>query len=180
MGSWGSGLYASDMACDLRAMIGAVARLPFDDERLVDILCERERIANDPADEDHTIFWLVLADQFEKRGLASARVRERAIAIIDEGRDLAAHERRGLNGADLTKRTRMLGELRTRLVAAPRPQRPRTTLKAPQPYTLEVGTLYACPTLGSAAINPYRGRKRLDGPPWIPGPVRRSGAGPGV
>jgi hypothetical protein len=42
MGSWGSGLYASDIASDLRAMIGAVLRLPFDDERLVDILCERE------------------------------------------------------------------------------------------------------------------------------------------
>lgn len=174
MGSWGSGLYASDIACDLRAMIGAVARLPLDDERLVDILCEREtQTANDPADEDHTVFWLVLADQFAKRGLVSARVRERAIAIIDEGRDLAAHEGRGLTGAALTKRARMLGELRTRLVAAPMPQRPRTTLKAPQPYTLEVGTLYACPTLGSAAINTHRGRKHFDGSPWIPDGFRQ-------
>jgi hypothetical protein len=174
MGSWGSGLYASDIACDLRAMIGAVLKLPFDDERLVDILCEREpAAANDPADEDHTAFWLVLADQFEKRGIASARVRESAIGIIDEGRDLAAHEARGLKGADLRKRARMLGELRTRLVAAPRQARPRTTLKAPQPYTLEIGTLYACPTRGSAAINPYLGRKNFDGSPWIPDGFRQ-------
>src|SRR6516165_4119174 len=107
MGSWGSGLYGSDIACDLRAMIGAVLKLPFEDERLVDILCERESAAaNDPDDEEHTAVWLVLADQFEKRGIASVRVRDSAIAIIDEGRDLASHEARGLRGADLTKRSR--------------------------------------------------------------------------
>ena len=174
MGSWGSGLYGSDIACDLRAMIGAVLKLPFEDERLVDILCERESAAaNDPDDEDHTAFWLVLADQFEKRGIASVRVRDSAIAIIDEGRDLASHEARGLRGADLRKRARMLGELRARLTAAPRQARPRTTLKAPQPYTLEIGTLYACPTRGSAAINTYRGRTNFDGSPWIPDGFRQ-------
>jgi hypothetical protein len=174
MGNWGSGLYASDIACDLRAMIGAVLKLPFDDERLVDILCEREpAAANDPAGEDHTAFWLVLADQFEKRGIVSARVRDSAIAIINEGRDLASHEARGLKGADLTKRARMLGELRTRLISAPRPSRPRTTLKAPQLYTLEIGMLYACPTRGSAAINTYRGRTNYDGSPWIPDGFRQ-------
>src|SRR5438093_1356793 len=82
------------------------------------------------------------------------RVREKAIAIIDNGSDLAMLEKLGLQGTDLRKRAHALGQLRARLVAAPTVSRPRATLKAPQPYVLEVATLYACPTRGSAAINP--------------------------
>ncbi len=168
MGTWGPSLYSSDIASDLRTMIGAVLKLPFDDERVVEILCDREaELANDPANEDHSVFWLVLADQFEKRGVASARVREKAIAIIDDGSDLAMLEKLGLQGTDLRKRAQALGQLRARLVAAATVSRPRATLKTPQPYVLEVATLYACPTRGSAAINPYRGRKNFDGSPWI-------------
>jgi hypothetical protein len=40
-------------------------------------------------------------------------------------------------------------------------------LKAPLPYVLDTDTLYACPTKGSACINPYIGRKNFDGTPWV-------------
>jgi hypothetical protein len=174
MGTWGPGLYSGDIASDLRTMIGAVLKLPFDDEQVVDVLCDREpQVANDTTNEDHTVFWLVLADQFEKRGVASARVREKAIAIIDNDTDLAMLEKLGLKGADLRKRARALAALRARLVAAPTESRPRVTLKAPQAYVLELGTLYACPTKGSAAINPSRGRSNFDGSPWIPDGFRQ-------
>src|SRR5438874_2296958 len=126
MGTWGPSLYSCDIAADLRTMIGAVLKLPFDDERVVDVLCEREpRAANDPADEDHTVFWLVLADQLAKRGVASARVREKAVSIIDGGSDLAMAHHLGMKDADLRKRTKALDELRARLVAAPLQSRPR-------------------------------------------------------
>ncbi len=45
--------------------------------------------ANNPDDEEHTTFWLVLADQFAKRGIACERVRDKALRIIDDGADLA-------------------------------------------------------------------------------------------
>jgi hypothetical protein len=45
MGTWGVGLYAGDFAMDLRSTIGAVACLPFDSDRLVEILCESEPTA---------------------------------------------------------------------------------------------------------------------------------------
>ena len=38
MGVWGAGLYSGDFAMDLRSTIGAVARLPFDNDKLLDIL----------------------------------------------------------------------------------------------------------------------------------------------
>ena len=60
MGVWGAGLYSSDMAADMRAVIKSALRLPFDEDRIVDILREGEgRAAADPNDEDHTTFWLV-------------------------------------------------------------------------------------------------------------------------
>src|SRR5438477_11199261 len=79
MGAWGAGLYSSDMAADMRATIKSVLRLPFDEDRIVDILrdCERHA-ADDPDNEDHTTFWLVLANQFEKRGVAHAPTCEKA------------------------------------------------------------------------------------------------------
>jgi hypothetical protein len=168
MGVWGTGLYSSDMAADMRATIKSVLRLPFDEDRIVDILCDGERTAaNNPNDEDHTTFWLVLADQFEKRGVAHAPTREKAIAIIDRGDDLTMMESRGMKLADLRKRGAKLAELRARLAAAPRSSKPRATIKAPQPYVLEVGVLYACPVKRSSCLTPYLRDNYYADTPWI-------------
>ena len=168
MGTWGAGLYSSDMAADMRAVIKSALRLPFDEDRIVDILrdCERHA-ADDPNNEDHTTFGLVLADQFEKRRVAHAPTREKAIAVIDRGDDLDMMEKRGMKQADLRKRSAKLAELRARLAAAPRASKPRATIEAPEPYVLEVGVLYACP-VRSGNINPRGGKKNFDGSPWIP------------
>ncbi len=168
MGTWGTGLYSSDMAADMRSTIKSVLRLPFAEDRIVDILRDGEgHAANDPTDEDHTTFWLVLADQFEKRGIAHAPTREKALSIIDRGDDLAMMERRGMKAGDLRKRGAKLAELRARLAAAPAHSKPRATIKAPEAYVLEIGVLYACPVRG-ANINPVGGRNNFDGSPWIP------------
>ena len=72
MGAWGTGLYSGDFAMDLRGTIRAVARLPFSADRLVDVLCDAEPgAARSSVDSDHTVFWLVVADQFAKRGIDS-------------------------------------------------------------------------------------------------------------
>jgi hypothetical protein len=66
----------------------------------------------------------------------------------------------------LRKRGAKLAELRARLAAAPLISKPRQTLAAPQPFTLEIGLLYACPVRGSSCINPYVSER--SGSPWIP------------
>ncbi len=76
-------------------------------------------------------------------------------------------EKRGMKQADLRKRGAKLAELRARLVAAPRAPKPRATIKAPEPYVLDIGTLYACP-VKSSNINPRGGKKNFDGSPWTP------------
>lgn len=167
MGAWGTGLYAGDFAADLRNVVRAASRLPLDEAGLVRAICESEKsAADDPADEDHTIFWLVLADQFEKRGIFSARVRDMALAIIDGGKDAAMMQKLGMKPADLRKRAAKLGELRARIAAQPMASRPRKTMQRPEPYVFEVGGVYAYPTLGGDTINPYLGPTRFDRSKW--------------
>lgn len=169
MGAWGTGLYSSDMAADMRATIKSVLRLPFDEDRIVDVLRESEPgTADNPDNEDYTTFWLVIADQFEKRGVAHAPTRDKALAIIDRGDDLAMMERRGMKLADLRKRGAKLAELRARLASASRISKPRATMTEPEPYVLELGVLYACPVRGCNPINPYLSKKHYEENPWSP------------
>lgn len=147
---------------DLRSTIAAVVRLPFDADRLVDILCETETAAAaSPSDEDHSKFWLITADQFAKRGIVCDRVRRKALEIIDGGSDLAMLEKLGMPAGDLRKRRKILEELRERITAEP-VDRPRTTLKTPQPLLLERGDVIVYPTCAGKCINPYYASKELD------------------
>jgi hypothetical protein len=140
---------------DLRSTIRAVARLPFDPERLIEILCEAELpAALNPQDEEHATFWLVVADQFARRGISSTRARETAIRIIDSGDDLGTQRKLGQTAAGLDKRRRMLGQLRERLTAAST-AKPRPTLKEPEPFLMEVGDALIYPTCGGKCWNPY-------------------------
>ncbi len=163
MGVWGARLYSGDFAMDLRATIRAVARLPLGGDKLLDIVCETElTVATAPDDPDHTTFWLVLADQFAKRGIVCARARDQAIAIIDSGSDIAGLERLGMRPADLVVRRQVLAEVRTRIMAPPPRAEPRPVLNNPQPLVMDVGDVFAYPTFGGHCINAYFASKEQD------------------
>jgi hypothetical protein len=156
MGVFGTGLYSGDLAMDLRSTVRAVLRLPFDADKLVDILSTTEpTAANNPADDDHTTFWLVVADQFARQGVASDRVREKALAIIDGGTDIAALERRGMKQADLRKRRQILDKLRARIVETGMRVESRKVIRKPQPLLMDVGDVLVYPTCDGTNINPY-------------------------
>jgi len=163
MGVWGAGLYSGDFAMDLRGTIRAVARLPFDGDRLVEILSETApRAADNPDDEDHTTFWLVVADQFARRAIVCDRARQRAVAIIDADSDLAMLAKLGMRPSDLNKRRKQLQEVRVRLTTPPARRGLRSVLKQPQPFLMDVGDLLAYPTCGGRCINPYFASKEQD------------------
>ena len=105
MGAWGVGLYSSDFALDLRGSVKAVARLPFEPDRLLEFFCAAEpTAAHNPEDSYYTIFWLTIAEQFAKRGIDCARARERALSIIADGADLAAMAALGMDEKSLVRR----------------------------------------------------------------------------
>ncbi|HEX5411274.1 MAG TPA: hypothetical protein VFZ27_05380 [Terriglobia bacterium] len=163
MGVFGAGLYSGDFAMDLRSTVSAVARLPHGGDKLVQILCESEpAAANNPDDEDHTTFWLVAADQFAKRAIKCERVRDKALAIIDSGTDLAMLGKLGMNPSGLRKRQKMLLELRERITAPATPRRPRPVIKKPQTLLMDVGDVLVYPTFGGRCRNPYFASKEQD------------------
>ncbi len=162
MGVWGAGLYSGDFAADLRSTVGAVCRLPYDSNKLVDILCESNTAATDREDADHSTFWLVVADQFAKRGIACDRARDAALMIIDSGSDIATMVKLGMSPSDLKKRQKMLAELRSRIAAPVAVSKSRVVLKEPQPLLMDVGDVFAYPTFGGRCINPYFASKELD------------------
>jgi hypothetical protein len=163
MGTFGTGLYSGDFAMDLRSTIGAVARLPFDSGKLVEILCESQpKAANRPDDEDHNTFWLVTADQFAKRSIACDRVRDKALEIIDSGADLALLGRLGMTASDLRKRRKVLQEVRNRIAAPVVSRKPRPVLKKPQALLMDVGDVFVYPTFGGRCINAYVSSRELD------------------
>ena len=169
MGAWGTGLYSGDFAQDLKAAVSAVCRLPLSEAELVEALCQSEPAAAiNPADEDHTVFWLVLADQFEKRGIFSSQVRQTALAIIDGGKDAAMMQGLGMKPGDTRKRAAKLAELRARLVTQPEISTERKTIKAPLPFVFEQYGVYAYPVRGGKPINPYMPASRFDRAAWHP------------
>ncbi len=165
MGVWNVGLYSSDFALDLRSTISAVLRLPFSEEQLVDFVCESEpQAAQNVEDEDHTAFWLVLADQLAKRGIVTTRARAIALSIIDTDADLASMERRGAQAPDLKKRRAVLQKLRVHLETTQPATKPRAVLKKPQPYLMDIGDVIRYPTSGGKVINPYASPAQLAEP----------------
>lgn len=154
MGTWGPGLYSDDFALDLKASISVVCRLPHDADEIVRILTDMNPAAGLPEDEDHTTFWLVLADQLQKKGLES-ETRDRARRIINEGTNIAVLEELGMSSDDLRQRAKALTKLADRL-AAPLEPKQRRTLKKPQPLVVLPGEVYVFPVDSRANVyNPY-------------------------
>jgi hypothetical protein len=154
MGMWGTGLYSGDFALDLRSTIRAVSRLPFDGEKILAIV----RSTADGADaneqnEEHSTFWLVVADQLHRRGIPCAEAQEKALAIIRSGSDIAICRALGMSDRDLRKRAANLEEVRERLESPANSRGP--TLKRPQKFVLELGGVYAYPVSSDECINPY-------------------------
>jgi hypothetical protein len=157
MSSWGAGLYEDDEACDLRASVKAVCRLPLEGPALLKVLLENEGDAS-PA------FWLVVADQFQKKGIDS-EARERALHILDTGQDLERCARLGMAPPLLEKRRKALLALALELRQGKNGK--RTTMRKPQPLLMQVGEVLTYPVAQGKPLNPYLGA-REDNSRWEP------------
>ena len=147
MGVWGAGLYSGDFAADLRSSIKAVLRLPFEAEKLLELISELEAAAaSNPQDEDHSTFWLVVADQFAQYGLQSDTARAKALQIIETGADLTMLRKLGMKADGLQKRERMLQSLKQSLLSPPAVVKARAILKKPQSLIFSAGDVLVYPT----------------------------------
>jgi hypothetical protein len=84
----GAGLYDDDTGADVRARYRElVADGATGEEATNTLLAEWGEMANDP--DDAPAFWLALADTQSRVGRLEDRVRDRALAFIESGQDLA-------------------------------------------------------------------------------------------
>lgn len=176
MGTWGPGLYANDLARDLKSTIASVIRLPLEHSELVSLLKDSfPGQSSQEDDEEYTSFWLVVADQFHKLGVSDPDVFERAIGIVDSGMDLNCPERKELSALDRRKREKVLAELRERLTKPP-PNKARKTLRKPQPLLMNAGDLVIFPVFAhNNCVNPYSSRWTQQQECWGAACIVRSG-----
>jgi len=152
MGTWSASLYGDDEACDLRDTIALVAKLPRSGDALLALLREREE---DSVEGDvPPAWWVVVADQFERRGIACPEAFQRALQVIEGGEDLAYLRDLGMDTRDLKKRAMVLDEVATRL-RAPRPVKPRPKAGKPPANPMQAGEIYAFPTMRHGAVNSW-------------------------
>lgn len=160
MGVWGSGLYSGDFALELRSAVRCAARLPLDGDELVEVLISLEpRAANHPEDEDHTTFWLVVADQFARLGIVSDRARLQALQIIGDGSDIAMLTKLGMDTSGAKKRQKMLADLRRSLLTVAQAGKTRRVVKKKQPLVMNEGDVFVYPT--------SLGRCKVPLPAWM-------------
>jgi hypothetical protein len=154
MGSWGPGLYQDDEAMDLKSTITLLSKLPGGGDRILEILLSKRDDGAELNADGGPTFWLVVADQFERKGIESRLVFSKAREAIESGADLRDLQGRGMSHSDLKKRSKVLEQLSARF-RSPRPPRRRPTPKNPPPMIVEIGQAFSFPTMKNKAMNPW-------------------------
>lgn len=162
MGAWGPGLYSCDVALDLKADIAALVRLPLDAEDLVAKVRAQWPCADDPADEDYSDFWLVLADRLHVYGIADRATRDRVRQIVDSGADLEMKRSLGMAPGELRKRAAVLTKLAGKLGTANAKPRDRRVLHKAEPFALDLGACVAYPGQDGNAPNLFLPQSDID------------------
>lgn len=166
MGTWSVTLYGSDAASDIRDDVRELFRTPMDDAAVIAALSKTYPGLSDKNDEDHSDLWLVLADQFHSHGQPAPKVIATAAAIVDSGLDLKMKRTLGMTERDLTKRAKVLSELRAKW-AKPHPKPVKRKVQAaPDAFVFDVGDCVIYPVKETGkTINPYFGKPESD-PDW--------------
>lgn len=161
MGTYGAALYSDDDAADLRSAISVLARLPLSGEQIVEVLCREYDGTFDLDEEGGPASWLVLADQFGKKGIDCPRVFETALVVVDNGLDIRDWKSRGADAATLAQRQKVLGALRQSF-SADRPVKPRPHRTTRPSLPVAVGEAYVFPTMDGAGANPFCSKQMID------------------
>ena len=155
MGTWGAGLYDSDVTLDLKGDFKDVVRAPWDGERLLVWVVEKYPAAADPGNSDYVDLRLAIADLFWTYGIEHSATLESALAIIENGTDVAVKRELGMRETDLRRRERVLRKLTEKWrLPNPKPRR-RNILTRPEEFLFEIGDCLVYPTASGKLRNPY-------------------------
>ena len=89
MGTWGTGIFQSDYALDVKDTYMDRIRKGEDDESVMNsLIAEYEREGDCNYDDTRYVFWLALAYIQWKTGRLDPMVKERALSCIQDGSEL--------------------------------------------------------------------------------------------
>lgn len=128
MGTWGTAIFSDDLAADVRdEFTDLIAEGLSTTAATGHLVSEYEETLDDC--EDGVVFWLAIAATQHKLGRLTARVKNKAIRIIDTGADLARWSEN--TKAEINQRRRHLTRLRRQLVdKQPEPKKLRRRTKS--------------------------------------------------
>ncbi len=124
MGVWGTGLFSDDVACDIRDHYRELLEDSVEDSTATRLTLEKFK---QYLEEPDGVALIAFAVTQSKVGRLEADVRDRALAIIDTGADLAVWEQE--NPKLLSKRRAVLEKARAQLTG---PQPARRRLRPPK------------------------------------------------
>jgi Domain of unknown function (DUF4259) len=97
MGTWGPGIFSNDTACDVRVAYRMALENGLDDQAAQQqVLDEFADVLDDDTWNEGPLVWLALAKTQWQLGRLDNHVKAEALAVIDQGRDLASAVRRRL------------------------------------------------------------------------------------
>lgn len=132
MGAWGAGVFSNDTAADIRGNLRELLEDGLAPEEATERLTSSAQGAEDDPD-DATSFWTGLAAAQMALGVLQPRVRDRAVALIDSGGDVALFT----DARIAAKRKAVLDNLRSQLLG---PQKPPVKVRKPKPIPSPVVT----------------------------------------
>ena len=141
MGTWGTGIFQSDYALDVKDTYMDRIRKGEDDESVMNsLIAEYEREGDCNYDDTRYVFWLALAYIQWKTGRLDPMVKERALSCIQDGSELELWK--GETETTYRHRKKALADLEEALLS---PQRKRTVYRQPMDYYCgwEIGDVYA-------------------------------------
>lgn len=154
MGSWGTGLYQDDEADDLKDTIKLLSKMPANGEKIIDILLDMSEHGGDIKSEGGPLFWLVVADQFAKKGIVSELAVSKARDIIDSEIDLNDLKARGLDETGIKSRKKVYEKILLNIENPKSPDK-RKVAKNPPRMIADIGDVYAFPAMNGTGFNAY-------------------------
>lgn len=154
MGAWGEGLYDDDEACDVRDSIVLLSKMPGDGESILGLVLEQFGRDENLDEDGCPTFWMVVADQFSKRGIECDRAMRLALAAMDIGADLADLEAKEMEPKGLKSRKKVHEKLREQILH-PKPSGSRRVPKSPPNLAVATGEIYSFPTMNGTGLNAW-------------------------
>ncbi len=123
MGTWGTTIFADDIAADVRdEFTDLIAEGLSSTAATKRLVAEYEEVLDGPDDE--IVFWLALAATQHKLGRLTANVKKKGIRIIDTDADIARWSEN--TKSEINQRKKHLAKLRQQLTGdQPKPKKPR-------------------------------------------------------